>query len=134
MHNLKIWPEYFKEVESGQKNFEYRLNDRDFKQGDSITLHEWDNTTEEIDHMGQKEAEMGEKKYLVKPGYVISKTDGSEARKRHTVRDATRKKYGKASEHLCWDCNLPAVEWHHVEYHVDGAYPVCKECHVLQRN
>lgn len=41
-HNLKIWPEYFKQSQLGYKNFELRLNDRDFRIGDILLLREWD--------------------------------------------------------------------------------------------
>lgn len=41
-HELKILPEYFQEVLEGIKTFEYRLNDRDYKQGDYVILREWD--------------------------------------------------------------------------------------------
>lgn len=46
-HALKTWPEYYKAVESGQKNFEVRRNDRPFKVGDTLLLQEWDNKKEE---------------------------------------------------------------------------------------
>jgi len=40
-HELKIWPEYYREVARGSKTFEYRINDRDFKEGDTVELREW---------------------------------------------------------------------------------------------
>lgn len=40
-HELKIRPEYFKAVVLGDKTFEIRKNDRNFKVGDVIVLHEW---------------------------------------------------------------------------------------------
>lgn len=42
-HELKITPKYFKDVVDGDKNFELRKNDRDFKVGDSLMLKEFDN-------------------------------------------------------------------------------------------
>ena len=42
LHELKIWPEYFKPVMEGFKTFEYRLNDRGYKVGDYVTLKEYD--------------------------------------------------------------------------------------------
>lgn len=41
-HKIKIWPEYFKEVLSGQKTFEVRVNDRNYQSGDTVTLQEWE--------------------------------------------------------------------------------------------
>lgn len=42
VHQLKCWPEYYQATEQGNKNFEYRRNDRDFKLGDFILLQEYD--------------------------------------------------------------------------------------------
>lgn len=42
IHHLKEAPEYFKDVVSGAKPFEIRLNDRDFKVGDILVLEEFD--------------------------------------------------------------------------------------------
>lgn len=41
-HTLDIYPEYFARIESGQKTFELRKNDRDFQVGDEIIFDEWD--------------------------------------------------------------------------------------------
>ena len=40
-HYLKILPEYYRAVEKGEKNFEVRLNDRNFKVYDMLHLKEW---------------------------------------------------------------------------------------------
>lgn len=40
-HDLKSWPAQFNDVCTGRKTFEYRVNDRDYKLGDTITLHCW---------------------------------------------------------------------------------------------
>ena len=45
-HCLKTWPKYFKVIESGEKNFELRKNDRNFEAGDLLKLEEWDPETE----------------------------------------------------------------------------------------
>lgn len=42
VHDLKIYPEYFAEVIVGNKPFEIRKNDRNFKTGDLVVLHEYD--------------------------------------------------------------------------------------------
>jgi len=41
-HQLKTAPEYFAEVIAGNKAFEIRKNDRDFKVGDALILREYD--------------------------------------------------------------------------------------------
>lgn len=48
VHNLKCWPIYFQEVKAKRKGFEYRLDDRGYKAGDALCLHEWDPVTGEF--------------------------------------------------------------------------------------
>jgi len=45
-HQLKTYPEHFKQILNGSKTFEVRLNDRDFKIGDRLLLMEWSRTKE----------------------------------------------------------------------------------------
>ena len=40
-HELKILPKYFRDVQSRDKNFELRKDDRGFKVGDLIILYEY---------------------------------------------------------------------------------------------
>ena len=40
-HELKIWPEFFEPVSTGEKTFELRIDDRGFKSGDVLWLREW---------------------------------------------------------------------------------------------
>lgn len=40
-HDLKITPDYFQAQLSKIKTFEVRFNDRDFKSGDTVNLHEY---------------------------------------------------------------------------------------------
>lgn len=40
-HELKTWPEYFKDVWNNTKNFEIRKNDRHYRAGDMLILKEW---------------------------------------------------------------------------------------------
>ena len=72
-HLLKITPEYFLAVDSGQKNFELRENDRDYKVGDMLVLREWKNSVFtghelmfEISYILKDAPEYG-----LKHGYVI---------------------------------------------------------------
>lgn len=41
VHELKIDPEYFNAVICGDKTFEFRNNERDFKKGDAVILKEY---------------------------------------------------------------------------------------------
>ena len=43
IHELKILPQYFKEVSNGNKTFELRKNDRNYKIGDTLLLLEFNN-------------------------------------------------------------------------------------------
>ena len=43
IHELKILPEYFRDVLRGNKTFEVRKNDRNFQVGDKLILKEWEN-------------------------------------------------------------------------------------------
>lgn len=45
IHALKTLPKYFEAVRKGDKTFELRENDRDFKVGDYLALNEWDGKT-----------------------------------------------------------------------------------------
>lgn len=40
-HELKIWSQYFDDVDSGKKPFEVRKLDRPFGRGDTLYLREW---------------------------------------------------------------------------------------------
>lgn len=42
MHELKIAPEHFKAVQSGDKRAEFRFSDRHFACGDVLRLNEWE--------------------------------------------------------------------------------------------
>lgn len=44
-HELKTHPEYYRAILDGIKRFEIRKNDRDFKVGDILQLHEYDPNT-----------------------------------------------------------------------------------------
>ncbi len=47
IHELKTWPRFFQASKIGLKNFEYRLNDRDFNVGDELVLKEWNPVAQE---------------------------------------------------------------------------------------
>jgi hypothetical protein len=45
-HELRTWPEPFQAVLDGTKRHEVRRDDRDFKPGDEVGLHEYDPVTQ----------------------------------------------------------------------------------------
>lgn len=63
-HELKIAPVYFREVLMESKRFEVRKNDRDFKEGDTICLKEFDGTK----YTGSE--------IIVKVGFVLADFEG----------------------------------------------------------
>lgn len=48
-HDLKTWPQYYVAIEVGDKTFELRKMDRDYKQGDHLLLRMWNPDTKEYD-------------------------------------------------------------------------------------
>jgi hypothetical protein len=46
IHELKSWPEFFRQVVAGVRTHELRLNDRDFNIGDVVRLREFDPGTD----------------------------------------------------------------------------------------
>lgn len=70
-HELKIWPEHYEAVECGRKKAELRVNDRDYKIGDSILLKEFEPnvgyTGKELDVLITHVCDVGN--WL--PGYVM---------------------------------------------------------------
>ena len=44
LHELKVYPRFFEETIEGNKTFEIRKNNRDFRVGDVLVLKEWDGT------------------------------------------------------------------------------------------
>lgn len=44
-HDLKTWPVYFQPIIQGEKTFEIRSNDRNFRVGDILLLREYDPET-----------------------------------------------------------------------------------------
>tara|TARA_R110000851_G_scaffold268071_2_gene420675 strand:+ start:6446 stop:6877 length:432 start_codon:yes stop_codon:yes gene_type:complete len=40
-HDLKVWPEFFGDLQDGAKLFELRRDDRPFEEGDWLKLREW---------------------------------------------------------------------------------------------
>lgn len=85
-HEVKCWPCFFERVKDGSKNFDIRVNDRDYQAGDTIILREWDPKKEvkintSLNYRGmtsahQKKAEDEErytdKQMTFKIGYVMS--------------------------------------------------------------
>jgi ASC-1-like (ASCH) protein len=76
-HNLKTLPPYFDDVKSGKKNFELRRNDRDFQEGDTLILEEYNPCNELFGYTGRVvQAKVSYvlkncSKYGLKDGYCI---------------------------------------------------------------
>ena len=44
-HQLKIWQNFYQAIQSGRLTHQLRVNDRDFKEGDTVALYEFDPKT-----------------------------------------------------------------------------------------
>lgn len=42
VHTLKVWPDHYKALATGQKSFELRRDDRGYREGDYLLLCEFD--------------------------------------------------------------------------------------------
>lgn len=71
VHNLKIKPQYFKDVISGLKTFEVRKNDRNFEVGDIITLREFENGKLTGKSINVEIVYILNDEEYCKPGYVV---------------------------------------------------------------
>ncbi len=56
IHDLKILPSFFEQVINGNKMFEIRENDRDYKLGDVLLLREVEPTRTDIEYTGRMKA------------------------------------------------------------------------------
>lgn len=73
VHNLKTWPEFYHEVVSGNKKFELRKDDRDFKKGDRLHLVEYHPETGYTGKSCTKKVKyiLRGEKWGIKKGYAI---------------------------------------------------------------
>jgi len=74
IHELKISPKYFEDVDANKKRFELRKDDRNYQVGDFITLKEYDNgeyTGREIKNIPIGYILRDVPEYGLKEGYCI---------------------------------------------------------------
>ena len=74
IHELKILPKYFEDVNCRIKNFELRKDDREFMPGDLIVLREYENgeyTGKEIKNIPIRYILRDCPEYGLKEGYCI---------------------------------------------------------------
>lgn len=71
-HELKIWPQYFRDVWAGRKTFEIRMKERDYRCGDRLILKEFDVESGFTGNEIVAEIEyIFESKSFLQPGYMI---------------------------------------------------------------
>lgn len=73
MHELKTWPELFDDVLCGVKCFDVRPDDRRFRVGDELVLHEWDphSVTVDLDTQVERTGRYTGRKCRRRVGYVL---------------------------------------------------------------
>jgi len=80
IHDLKTWPEHFRDVRAGIKTAELRLNDRNYQPGDVLVLHEYDPQVSE--YTGEVETRavthVLEGEAWLQPGVVMLSMSGGE--------------------------------------------------------
>lgn len=69
-HVLKTWPSFFQSLKSGDKNFELRRNDRNFKVGDTLLLQEFNPRADALEQYTGEELEFTIT-YLLKGTQVV---------------------------------------------------------------
>ena len=80
VHNVKLGATFFEDVKSGRKSFELRKNDRGYKEGDMVTLHEYKDGSETGRCITKKIVYMLEEFQGLKEGYCILGLEKIEAR------------------------------------------------------
>ncbi len=73
-HELKTWPGPYEAMEDGRKPFEYRKNDRDYREGDVLRCRKWspvsgDYTGDELRRLVTYV--LGERTFGVPAGYAV---------------------------------------------------------------
>ena len=88
IHQLKTESQFFEASAAGEKNFEVRENDRDFRVGDLLALNEveWNEKTEVLEYTGRCSLVivtyiLDDPRYL-RPGYVVLSTLPCEIKKK----------------------------------------------------
>ena len=46
-HRIKTWPNWFRLLFAGKKTADVRINDRNFKEGDTVVFEEWEPNNEQ---------------------------------------------------------------------------------------
>jgi len=70
-HELKTEPPYFQAVVDGRKRFEIRKNDRDFSEGDTLLLKEFEPVNKEYTGREVEVKALYITDYAQQPGYVV---------------------------------------------------------------
>jgi len=71
VHVLKCWPEYFAKIWDGEKPFEIRKNDRDYRVGDILDIREWLPQIENFTGRGLRKIVSYMTDFQQQPGFVV---------------------------------------------------------------
>ncbi len=70
-HKIKLNIPFFDEVETGNKRFEIRLNDRDYEEGDVVIMKEFDSDNDRFTGRSIKKTIGFLTDYAQQEGYVV---------------------------------------------------------------
>ncbi|CEQ19681.1 ASCH/PUA domain-containing protein [Paraclostridium sordellii] len=103
LHELKILPEYYEKVISGEKSFEVRKDDRQFSVGDLIRLKEFDKDFTGRDYLVKIIYKLNGGNYGLEKGYCILSIkpyiEGIDKEK--TIRDFLKQAIKEQEKELC---------------------------------
>jgi hypothetical protein len=76
IHDLKCWPVPYEAIVTGEKTFEWRMNDRDYRVGDILVLHEYNPNNDRLKYTGRMTAALityilGNGEFGIPEGYCI---------------------------------------------------------------
>ncbi len=109
-HELKCWPEFFGPILSGDKRFDIRFGDRDFRIGDTLYLREWDPATSSYTGRAMSKRIsyiMRGPLFGLKPGWVILSFDcgGRKGGPRVRIKDDMSQHDGSLGEIVHSNCD-----------------------------
>lgn len=99
-HDLKVWPEFYAQLASGEKTFELRKDDRGFRAGDVLLLREWNPRMEAYTgNLMRRRVTYLMSGLGLQQGFVVMALGSSDETPTKPVRDADHCDYPDCEQH-----------------------------------